>query len=177
MYFGMVTNRSDPRKIGRVKIRVPSVVDETSWAFPIGLKSGPDGDGEIDPPALKATVLMGFEAANIDRPFYFYGPPAIGNAPPLHDVTETTQNAVFVDDTIIIERDTRPGSSGYRVRDRADDPADHGKKLTFELDLETRQVQLTSTLGILIKTTGALRLEGATILINTRVVKPVGKPI
>ncbi len=174
MYFGEVKVRNDPKGIGRVKVRIPGLISQTGFAFPAGQEyGGAAGQGSIAPPPLGATVLVGFAGANPDRPFYFAGPWRIGGAPAGHEVTADGDNKVFADERIVIERDARVGKSGYRITDRATG----GARLTLELDIESQQVQIIGNVGVLIKSSGAIRIEGATITLGNRVVLPTGKEI
>lgn len=173
-YFGSVVARDDPDGIGRVRIRIPGLVDKTTWAFPIGQPfSGKAGLGEIEPPPLRASVLTGFEAANVEKPYYWGGPWPIGGAPAGHAVTASGDNKVFVDEKLKIERDARLGSAGYRITD----VATSGAAIKIEMDLETLQVEVSSTLAVTVRTVGALQLTGGAVAINGRPVLPTGKPI
>jgi hypothetical protein len=173
-HWGIVRERDDPEGIGRVKLEVPGVIQRSTWALPAGHpSSGKAGLGSIEPPPLGATVLAGFEAANIEAPYYFTGPWPLGGAPAGHAVTATGDNKVFADERLKIERDARIGTSGYRITD----VATSGAAIKIEMDLETLQVEVSSTLAVTIRATGPLQLTGGAVTINGRPVLPTGKPI
>ena len=59
LYEGEVTRRDDPDGLGRIKVRIPGVVEpETpSWAFPIGSQGGGWAQhGSWEPPPIGANV-------------------------------------------------------------------------------------------------------------------------
>ena len=173
-YWGIVRKRDDPEGIGRVKFEIPGLIELTTWAMPAGQPfSGKAGLGSIEPPPLGASVLAGFEAANLEKPYYITGPWPIGGAPAGHAVTASGDNKVFVDEKLKIERDTRIGASGYRITD----VATGGAAVKIEMDLETLQVEIATTLAVTIRAVGALQLTGGAVTINGRVVLPTGKPI
>ena len=116
---------------------------------------------------------MGFLAGNIDMPYYLTGSHPVGGAPAGSEATANGDNKVFADEEFVIEKDTRPGSKGYRITDRSTG----GTVLTLEMDLETRQVALTGEVGIRIATTGAIRIFGGSVSINNRLVRPGGEAI
>lgn len=174
LYFGQVIERLDPEVIGRVKVQIPGLIERTGWGLPVGHPfAGKAGKGEIEPPPLGATVLCGFEAGSIDRLFYFTGPWPIGGAPAGHAVTADGDNKVFVDEKLKIERDARIGTAGYRITD----VATGGAAVKIEMDLETLQVEVSSTLAVTVRAVGPLQLTGGAVTINGRVVLPTGKPI
>lgn len=174
LYFGKVVERKDPKKLGRIRARIPGLAAKTDWARPAGVRAAGPGLGEIDPPRLGAFVLVGFEAGERKAPFFFSGFWAAGETPPGHVVDEDGgDNAVFANEVIVIETDTRTASKGWRVKDRATD----GAKLQIDFDPVTNQVGITGTVGIRIQTTGAVRIKGGSVSINDRLVRPGGKPI
>jgi hypothetical protein len=68
-YRGVVTDIKDPDKMGRIKVRVPSVLGdeaESSWALPcLGA-----GHIEVPLPEEGAGVWIEFEAGDIDCPIW-----------------------------------------------------------------------------------------------------------
>ena len=172
--WAVVRQRDDPEGIGRVKLEIPGLIQLSTWALPVGHPfAGKAGLGSIEPPPLGASVLAGFESANLETPYYFTGPWPIGGAPAGHAVTATGDNKVFVDEKLKIERDARIGTSGYRITD----VATGGAAVKIEMDLETLQVEVSSTLAVTVRAVGPLQLTGGAVTINGRVVLPTGKPI
>lgn len=70
-YRGQVTDNQDPRNMGRIRARVPEVLDdvETGWALPCAPYSG-DKTGVFTVPAEGAGVWIEFEAGEVSRPIW-----------------------------------------------------------------------------------------------------------
>ena len=70
-YRGTVTDNQDPRKIGRVKARVPEILADvdSGWALPCAPYSG-DKTGVFTVPANGAGVWIEFEAGDVSRPIW-----------------------------------------------------------------------------------------------------------
>lgn len=70
-YRGTVTDNEDPKKIGRVKAKVPEVLGdvETGWAYPCLPYAG-DGEGLYVVPPVGAGVWVEFEAGNVSKPIW-----------------------------------------------------------------------------------------------------------
>ena len=67
-YRGVVTDNRDPRKVGRVRVRVPEILGEVeSWALPCAPYAG-DQVGFYAIPPVDAAVWVAFEAGDISRP-------------------------------------------------------------------------------------------------------------
>lgn len=92
-YRGIVVNVDDPLKLGRAKIRIPSIhgvssslstyVDDNSlpWATPAVWSSAGHNSGMFDPPTPGTRVFVTFESGNSSYPIYFGGiPTKIGNS-------------------------------------------------------------------------------------------------
>lgn len=73
-YRGIVTDNTDPDKLGRIKARVPSVMGETEvgWALPAFPFAG-DGHGHVMLPEIDSAVWIEFEAGNLDSPIWSGG--------------------------------------------------------------------------------------------------------
>jgi uncharacterized protein involved in type VI secretion and phage assembly len=75
-YDGLVVDNKDPAKRGRVKIKIPGLVEpSTNWALPVGgsHSSGEPGRGAFDPPRPGAAVIVQFLKGDPDAPVYFGG--------------------------------------------------------------------------------------------------------
>jgi hypothetical protein len=70
-YRGVVTDNGDPKKLGRLRMRVPEILGdvETGWALPSAPYAG-DGSGAFAIPAAGALVWAEFEAGDISRPLW-----------------------------------------------------------------------------------------------------------
>lgn len=72
-YAGFVVENEDPEKRGRVKAKIPGLVEpSTDWALPVGgaHSSGESRRGGFDPPKVGAAVVVRFLAGEIDSPIY-----------------------------------------------------------------------------------------------------------
>jgi hypothetical protein len=76
LYLGQVVAVDDPDRIGRVKVKVPGLLEgEGSWAMPIGAPGGGHTDrGFFAVPPVGATVGVMFVQGDIDDPVYLCGP-------------------------------------------------------------------------------------------------------
>lgn len=81
VFGGIVINRDDPERLGRVKVVVPGIIEnESAWAIPQG--GGAKRYGSISVPPLGAAVYVEFVNRDIDRPSYrpgWYGKPVDPN--------------------------------------------------------------------------------------------------
>ncbi len=80
-YRGVVVNNEDPLQLGRLKVRVPSVLtcdpatadkedSVTDWAFPCVPSGGASEQGFFFIPDVGAHVWVEFEEGNIDHPIW-----------------------------------------------------------------------------------------------------------
>jgi uncharacterized protein involved in type VI secretion and phage assembly len=70
-YRGIVTDVNDPENLGRIRARVPEVLDdvESPWALPCAPYAG-DGVGSYTIPPVGAGVWIEFEAGDPARPIW-----------------------------------------------------------------------------------------------------------
>ena len=71
-FRGFVSDNDDPEKRGRLKLTVPSTLDEqtTDWALPCAPFGGSDGTGLLLIPEVGAEVWVEFEQGDISRPIW-----------------------------------------------------------------------------------------------------------
>lgn len=88
-YRGFVRDRNDPEQLGRVRCQVPEVLGNdllTDWAWPMGSWYGGTEDcGDFKVPPLGATIMVSFEAGDVNRPLYeavWWGSPGGKNQVP-----------------------------------------------------------------------------------------------
>jgi len=85
LYTGIVVDRIDPKKFGRVRVEIPGVVDRSAWAWPLGSAGGGSKSrGAKRVPKLGADVGVMFNQGDPDRVFYL--PSNWGKRP--NDTTE-----------------------------------------------------------------------------------------
>jgi len=70
-YRGTVSDNQDPRNQGRLRAKVPEILDdvESGWAMPCTPYAG-DGMGVYAVPAVDAGVWIEFEAGDVSRPIW-----------------------------------------------------------------------------------------------------------
>lgn len=179
LYDGVVVKRDDPLKIGRVKVRIPGLVDtESDWALPSGSPGGgEDARGFYFVPEVGAEVTCFFVQGDPDRPRYFTGhwgaPGGVGQAPtPVRAATaaEAPEIQCIETERYLIVLDNRLGRQALEIRDKVS-----GDGLAF--DSVTRTCELRSTVALTLKATGVVKIEGVAVSINGRPVLPSGPPI
>jgi len=70
-YRGVVTDNSDTENRGRVKVQVPTLLnDQEVWALPCAPVANPDGSGFFAIPDVGAAVWVEFEAGNLNFPIW-----------------------------------------------------------------------------------------------------------
>lgn len=78
IYAGVVTNRDDPERLGRVKVRVPGRIEpESNWAWPRG--GGARRWGHVNVPPVAASVFVQFVNGDPDQPLWELGPTLPGD--------------------------------------------------------------------------------------------------
>ncbi|MDX2228494.1 MAG: VgrG-related protein [Leptolyngbyaceae cyanobacterium bins.349] len=90
LLIGIVTNNSDPKKLGRVRVKLPTLTEEheSHWARVVAIGAGQDRGFDCLP-EVDDEVLVGFEHGDIHRPFVIGGLWNGKDAPP-----ETVTNSV-----------------------------------------------------------------------------------
>lgn len=178
LYNGVVTDRADPLKIGRVRVRVPGLVDETDWAFPLSLGRG-QGVGFWHVPNVGADVGVWFLAGDHDRPFYVPGhhiaPRGGGRGPSFiqaADVTpaEAADVKLWETEDHLILLDGRSGRQALELRDKVTGDG-------FTYDRSTMSLEVRGTVSVKIASTGAIDIDGLSVTILGRPVVPGAGPI
>ena len=127
LYTGVVVDNKDPEGLGRVRLRIPGLLEPTSnWAFPIGTLGGGSAQrGFYSPPDIEADVAVLFLQGDVDAPYYFAGhwgkPDAGPETPgPAQGLTgeEATQVKAFETARYQMVWDERPGQEVFRVLDK-----------------------------------------------------------
>ena len=96
LVVGVVTNNTDPDKLGRVKVKFPSVAagDESAWARVVSTGAG-GGRGLQVVPDVNDEVLVGFEHGDVSRPLVLGGLWSAKNAQPKHTTSGAKGGAVW----------------------------------------------------------------------------------
>ncbi|MFZ5758620.1 MAG: phage baseplate assembly protein V [Thermodesulfobacteriota bacterium] len=72
-YRGLVVDNDDPEQLGRLKVRIPSVLGDqvvTGWAFPCLPYGGAANQGTLFVPEVDAGVWIEFEEGNLEYPLW-----------------------------------------------------------------------------------------------------------
>ena len=71
-YRGVVTRNDDPQRLGRIRTRVPRLLDdvELGWALPCAPYGGRADQGLFAVPDVGASVWVEFEAGDLDSPVW-----------------------------------------------------------------------------------------------------------
>src|SRR5262245_214623 len=180
LYIGQVVDRADPERLGRVRVRIPGVVEPASaWAFPLGtVGGGSDRRGFFAVPEKNAEVGILFHQGDVEQPYYLCGhwgrttggveipEPARGLSP-----ADTPRVRAFETARFLIAFDDRPGTAALRIQDKAPGGCE------VELDGTSMGITIKGTAAVILEADGLINIQGATVVINGRVVMPGAKPI
>lgn len=179
LYIGEVVDRDDPEGLGRVRVRIPGLIDPASpWAFPLGtVGGGSDRRGFFSVPEKGAEVGVLFHQGDIDHPFYLCGhwgkPNGQAEVPePARNLPkeETAQVRAFETKRFLLAFDDREGKEAFLIKDKVS-----GDQIEF--DGVGMGITIKATTALLLKADGMVNIEGAAVQINGRLVLPGPKPI
>lgn len=179
LYIGEVVDRDDPEGLGRVRVRIPGLVDPASpWAFPLGtVGGGSDRRGFFSVPEKGAEVGVLFHQGDVDHPFYLCGhwgkPNGQAEVPePARDLPkeEVPQVRAFETGRFLLVFDDRAGKEAFLIKDKKS-----GDEIEF--DGAAMGITIKATSALLLKADGMVNIEGAAVQINGRLVLPGPKPI
>lgn len=186
IYDGVVTDRNDPERLGRVRVRIPGMIDAPGiWAWPIGMPgAGSSARGFFFVPEVDADVAVLFKQGDPDHPRYLSGmwgapdgvqqiPEAARDLPA--DETPDVKVLDFKNYEIVV--DEREGNETFRIRDkRAQEGASPDQDI-IEFDGVKRGLTISATVAVQIKSAGAINIEALQVRINKRIVRDTGDPI
>lgn len=95
---GYVVNNVDPLNLGRVQVKVPTILNEAPvWAMPCMPYGGINGQGWYAIPEVDATVWIEFEAGEVDKPIWVgtFWPEQGGELPDAPGGAGIPENKVF----------------------------------------------------------------------------------
>ena len=180
LHIGHVVDRADPLKLGRVRIRIPGLIqDASAWAFPLGtLGGGSDRRGFFAVPEKDAEVGVLFQEGDVERPYYLaghWGMPGgsteIPSAAQGLSRAETPQIRVLETRRFLLVFDDRAGHETLRIEDKASGGAQ------IEFDGTALGMTIKGTSALILKADGLINIEGTTVVINGRLVLPTGGSI
>jgi uncharacterized protein involved in type VI secretion and phage assembly len=179
LYIGQVVDRADPEQLGRVRVRIPGLVEPASaWAFPLGtVGGGSDKRGFFAVPETGAEVGVLFHQGEVDHPYYLSGhwgkPDGATEVPsPARDLSpaDAPQVRAFETARFVFMFDDRAGHETLRLQDKLS-----GDQVEF--DGAAMGITIKGTTALILKADGLISIEGTTVIINGRVVLPGAAPI
>jgi uncharacterized protein involved in type VI secretion and phage assembly len=179
LYIGQVVDRADPERLGRVRVKIPGLIEPASaWAFPLGtVGGGSDRRGYFAVPENGADVGVLFHQGDPDHPYYLAGhwgkPGGSTEIPgPARDLSAaaTPQVRAFETGRFLLVFDDRAGHEALVIQDKRS-----GDQV--ELDGVGMGITIKATSALILKADGLLSIEGTTVLLNGRLVLPGTKPI
>jgi uncharacterized protein involved in type VI secretion and phage assembly len=180
LFIGQVVDRADPQRLGRVRVRIRGIVEPASaWAFPLGtVGGGSDRRGFFAVPEKDAEVGILFHQGDVDQPYYLcghWGRTSGGVEVPAParslSATETPQVRAFETGRFVLAFDDRSGTETLLIQDKAPGGCE------IELDGTSMGITIKATSALLLQADGLINIQGATVVINGRVVLPGAKPI
>jgi len=179
LYIGEVVDRDESEGLGRVRVRIPGLVEPASaWAFPLGtLGGGSDRRGFFSVPEKGAEVGVLFHQGDVDHPYYLCGhwgkPDGQAEVPePARGLPkeEAPQIRAFETRRFLFVFDDREGKEALVVKDKTS-----GDQIEF--DGVGMGITIKATSALLLKADGVVNIEGASVQIQGRLVLPGPKPI
>ncbi len=179
LYIGQVVDREDPERLGRVRVKIPGLVEPASaWALPLGtVGGGSDRRGFFAVPEKWAEVGVLFHQGDVDHPYYLsghWGRP--GGATELPEpaknlsTADTPQVRAFETARFLLVFDDRGHKEALLLKDKLS-----GDQLEF--DGAALGITIKATSALILKADGLVSIEGTTVVINGRLVLPGPKPI
>ncbi len=179
LYIGQVVDHEDPEGLGRVRVKIPGLVEPASaWAFPLGtVGGGSDRRGFFAVPEKGAEVGVLFHQGDVDHPYYLCGhwgkPDGQTEVPePARDLSkeETPQVRAFETGRFLLAFDDRAGKEALLIKDKRS-----GDQIEF--DGAGMGMTIKATSALLLKADGIISIEGTSVQLNGRLVLPGTKPI
>jgi phage protein D len=166
LVVGMVTNNNDPDKLGRVRVKFPSLGDdaESSWARIASINAG-SKRGVFMTPQPGDEVLVGFEHGDVHHP-YVLGSLWNKQSLPDDDLTQKQDGSfslqsdqkmvVHAKDVITIKSDK---DLTVETKGKIDYKSDSGQDMTFK---PGQNMTIDAAQGITIKGGTSISIEGQT---------------
>ena len=178
-FLGEVTDNEDPKRRGRLKVRVPKVNEpESGWALPCGMGGGTLGRGRHSIPKVGSMVFVRYLEGDPDKPIWEYGPWLLESP----DEEDTPDGAT----TDVVAGANAADVHGFESdvwRVAIDDAAQtmtlvhkpSGNHVTWEGSKHELNVRLHTIFRV--DCDGLVDIRGTRITLNSRVVLPTGRPI
>lgn len=154
-YRGVVTDNDDPDVLGRLRAKVPEVLQdvESPWALPCTPYSGPDQGMFVLPP-VGAGVWIEFEAGDPSRPIWVGGWWADGEAPKNEDGSDAAPTRrIFKSETgLLLALDDDAGKISLSDKDAQN---------FLTIEVQGGQIKLQATTKVVVEAPQIELVEGA----------------
>lgn len=174
--IGVVYDRKDPLKIGRVRARIPGLFDpESPWIFPLGFPGGGGKERGLKwVPPVDAEVMVFFKGGDPNSPYYIpaqYGTPGgTTEVPTAANVDGGEDVHALETDRFAITIDDRKGKESMLFKDKKTGDS-------IEFDGVQLGLHITATTALVIDVKGLIAINAATVIINGRKVGEGGSQI
>ena len=185
LYFGEVTDNRDPERRGRVRIKVPGLIEpQSDWAFVAMPGQGVPRRGLFLPPGIGAIVVVGFIQGDVEEPIILGGivsPDAATQAPYAGLSAEETPNQLSIClgrfAIVINGNDSEPSLKIYDegVSTGASSPAEPVSYVILNGLL--RSLSLKGQVAVEVKSAGLVQISGTRVIVQDRVVLINGQTV
>lgn len=170
LQIGVVVDRKDPMNLGRVRVRIPGLIDDKSgWAFPLGFPGGGGNQRGLKMvPQIDAEVGVMFKGGDPDCPYYLpaqYGAPN-GTSEMPEDAAQDGSEDIHVWETNVWKLlfDDRPGFETCRLSNKVS-----GDMIEFDGTAKTGPgITIQASAALYIKVDGQFIVDAITAVINGR---------
>jgi len=176
VYEGQVIKREDDgsttwtgRPLGRIKVRIPGMIEESAWAYPSGW--GKNQNGPVPP--LDDIVEVFFLGGHRDSPRWRPSHPGEGETFPEFTHPDIS---VFGDDKLRIVRDPIAGYTTIRAMETVNDEPD--VLVEIFISHTGRAIRIYGGAGVKVESQGQLTVESAgDVDVQGRKILPRNKPL
>lgn len=171
IWIGQVTDRNDPKGLGRVRVRVPGLVEpQSAWAWPWG--GGGKNQGLFMVPQVKASVSLFFVNGDPDgtpvyAPAFWAGesPDDEGN-PNESEVPVEARSSDSPEDIGVLC--TESFSFTFNEKDKLLTVQDRANGTEVQMDGATGSLRLLAKTKILIQAGGQVEIDATMVTIKDR---------
>ena len=190
IYEGVVTQNEDPKKLGRVKARIPGIADdpESVWMLPVGNPgAGVAQRGFFDVPTIGSEVYAFFLGGDPDKARFMTGhwglPNGESEVPTQardaldEDPANADKIKVYETNTWVMVFDEREGQERMFIKRKRDIPTEPefddedlvgGNALMFELDATNGTFAISAPGGIVLRSLGLIDIDASVVQIAGR---------
>lgn len=180
---GVVTDNADPEGLGRIRFQIPGLIEpESDWSYPTGTFAGGGSQrGAHAVPDIGATVDVLFIGGDPQFPKWMASHwgvrPDTGSEMPVPAKAagaEAHRIACAQFGRFLFAVDERDDKLVFKIEGvrqpetPTEAPTTEDVGVGLELDLKNKQLALTATVGIILKTLGIIHLDGSTIRLRDR---------